>query len=454
MHVAEPSHTAVPAVALELLALAKAGRLVVCVGAGLSMAQDARLPSGTRLGELLDQRLQGRLRGYQSPANPGDLIAVADNAVALVNGVRALQAEVLELAYFTTATPNYGHQALALLLAEGALTALSWNWDTCIERSLGRGEDLTVARTAEDIDNMVQPHLAKVHGCATNPHTMLITSEELDKPPVWTEKTFASRIYGSVMLFIGIGDVADYARRRIEQVLAEFTPPDVRVVTPNIMNGWEASKWAEIMPTLAPEKRIEAYADNFLDELARAWVRDLGERLRIDVAGRSDEIQVGASRVIDAIEEMNSVLLLRWCRASIDHPKTGESSVHAPHTGDALLAMAVLASESTAEIRAPRPACCVIGDEVFELFVLKDRANAEDIKREARRRAAELASRDNVRDGTVRFLLAGTVVGSLDSDTDSFDVLAGAPDCADIVDGPHSSNVSYLQASAVLARAA
>ena len=224
MHVPAPVSSSVSAVALTLLAAAKDRKLVFCIGAGVSVADDAGLPSGRRLGELLHERLKDRLTGYVPPDDVTDLIAVADAAGVPDGGLEALQGEVLELAAFKTATPNYGHQVLGMLLAEGALTALSWNWDTCIERARPTGEDLDVARTKEDMANLARPQLAKVHGCATMRRTLLITSTQLLEPPVWTEQAFAERIRGSVMVFVGIGDVADYAQTRIKRLLADFAP--------------------------------------------------------------------------------------------------------------------------------------------------------------------------------------------------------------------------------------
>lgn len=129
MHTPQPVSRPVSATVLEVLAAARNGRLVVCLGAGVSVADDAALPTGKQLGERLDQRLASRLQGYISPANPENLIAVADAAFDAAGGLEALQAEVLQLAEFNTATPNYGHLVLGMLLAEGAFTALSWNWD-------------------------------------------------------------------------------------------------------------------------------------------------------------------------------------------------------------------------------------------------------------------------------------------------------------------------------------
>jgi hypothetical protein len=100
------------------------------------MADNAGLPSGRRLGELLDARLSARLAGYISPADRANLLDVADAGIAAAGDLLPLQYEVLELADFERASPNFGHTALALLLAEGAAAnVLLWNWDDCVERA-------------------------------------------------------------------------------------------------------------------------------------------------------------------------------------------------------------------------------------------------------------------------------------------------------------------------------
>lgn len=158
------------------------GRLVICAGAGLSLALPADLPSGAELGQRLDTRFKQLIAGYASPADPDDLIDVADAGKALEAGEEMLRTEVLKLARFLDADPNYGHRMMAELLCEGAVgVLLLWNWDNCIERVDVTPERLEVARSWDDLDQLEQPSVAKVHGCATRKRTLLITSEDLSE---------------------------------------------------------------------------------------------------------------------------------------------------------------------------------------------------------------------------------------------------------------------------------
>jgi hypothetical protein len=140
--------TPVEAIINTILESARRGRLIVCAGAGLSRAMPTDLPSGADLGKRLDARLQSLVDGYVSPSDRENLIAVADAGAQLEGGEDALRSEVLKLAQFRDADPDYGHEALAELLCEGGIELLLlWNWDDCVERVDVVPERLQVARS-------------------------------------------------------------------------------------------------------------------------------------------------------------------------------------------------------------------------------------------------------------------------------------------------------------------
>src|SRR5687768_8562203 len=120
-YVPMPLSDGVPAEVQLFLPQARNGELVICAGAGLSVADDSGLPNGRELAERLDRRLEGRFPLYVSPAETDDLLAVADAGRVATAELHQLQTEVAGLARFLSAPRNYGHRALALLIAEGAL---------------------------------------------------------------------------------------------------------------------------------------------------------------------------------------------------------------------------------------------------------------------------------------------------------------------------------------------
>jgi hypothetical protein len=257
------------------------------------------------------------------------------------------------------------------------------------------------------------------------------------------------------MVFVGIGDVADYARRRISELIADLRPPDVRVVSPSIWDGWADSVWATVMEDLDEERRIAKTSDEFLDELARAWAGELLQHLRADGGNVREEVQPGIERVAEALGDLSSAEVIRWCRRAVMRPKTGESAMLAQATGDALVAAGVLASRSQGAVRACRPACCDIGDETVDVLVVRERTPASDVQREASRRAEQMASNGQLVGGEVTFLVGGSVMGRLDeSDQAADDVLSAGDDPQDVIDGPRALRPRYLRADVLLQEAA
>ncbi len=451
---APPASAPVSPVSIILAEAAANGALVLCVGAGLSMADDASLPSGAKLADQLNGRFAG-VSGYKAPENTSDLIAVADAAEGQQGGGEALRYEVLKLAKFTRAIPNYGHQATALLLAEGATMVLSWNWDTCIERALPEGEGLQVAKTAEDMAQLMRPQLAKVHGCATMPPSLLITSEHLKQPPPWANNTFADRLRASAIVFIGIGDVADYAQRRITEMIEDLRVVDLRVVSPIIRSKWDGSVWKKVAPQLADpddDRRFEEYGDEFLDDLARGWVRELFNQAAVLSEGLKPEVAAALETVVDALSSRSAIEVMRWCRSATAMPRSGVSAVRSTATLNAVLATAMLAAQGGKAVAVPRRACCRVGDDEVEVLIVDELTPASDVRREAERRVSLLVTNDQLRAaGDVRFLVIGTTIGEL---SDPPDIGPGVGDDADIFDGPLARRPTFIAAAPLLKDAA
>jgi hypothetical protein len=437
---------------LTLSAKARGGDLVLCIGAGISMSQDAALPSGRKLGELLDGRLDGFLDGYLAPGSRADLIAVADAAVVPIGGEAAVQDVVVDLADFETAIPNHGHQVLALLLAEGALIVLSWNWDTCIERAAPAGEYLRVASTPETMALLDKPQLAKVHGCASMRRTLLITSRQLAADtPVWSQEALTSSLRDSVMVFLGIGDVADYAKQRIKDLVNEALTPDVTLVGRSIRDKWEESVWSNLLPDLhGTERVIQRESDEFLDELARAWTIELLQRVSADATSSKEDVQAGVTRVTDALGGLTSVEAIRWCRRTFYGLKSGESAVTRQDMGNMLFVLGVLAAQRGADVRTPRPACCVLDKEEVEVLIFIPRTWPAEIDREARRRAEALVSDDHYLGEEVVFVVGGTgVMGDVSEMPQvAWDILRDKPaDSENIIDGQTAVRPRFIAES-------
>jgi hypothetical protein len=436
---------------------ARQGNLVVCAGAGLSRAWPSELPSGAALGERLDDRLQGLICGYEPPADTQNLIAVADAGTSIEGGEPVLRGEVLGLADFQAAEPNYGHRAVAELLCEGGISLLLlWNWDDCIERVDVSPERLQVARTKADLDDLEQPSIAKIHGCATRKKTLLITSQDLDdQVPYWTDEAFKERLRGKTVVFVGVGDIADYARRRLEQLRDQLkaegngNEPDVWVVAPEIKSNWAASAWAELLPDLAENRRVEMTADEFLDQLGRRWVREGLDQLPLKADdGIRDEVRQQLDLVRRELASVGANRLMRWCRSAALGQRTGHSVPHEAEFKQLIVGFAVIAEESGAcRVLVRDPAALEIGEKRLEALIICDPMSADRVRQRAQRRAEELSNQGTIK-GSATFLVSGVAYGRLEDDPDSdLNLAVGPQQQDDLVAGTSSVNLSFRRAS-------
>jgi hypothetical protein len=452
-----PITAPVSPIANTLFEAASRGQLVVCGGAGLSRGQPSDLPSGAQLGRRLDRRLTELVEGYVPPPDPENLIAVADSGAQLTGGEEALRAEVLRLADFLGAAPNPGHAVLAELLCEGAIDCLLlWNWDDCVERVAISPERLQVAHSREDLSNLVQPAIAKIHGCATRRSTLLITSEHLVSPPLWTDGAFAERLRGKTVVFVGIGDIADYAKRRLAQLHAQFPDLDVWIVSPDIASSWDDSQWAELFPDLAPERKIALTADDFLDQISRRWIRDLLDRLDHTAS------QLVQPAVAESLEQLLRALgapggpaFIRWARWAAVAPRIGTSVLRWTAFDELLLAAAVIADEKgVVSLVARSQAGLELDGERIEALVADGIQGAAHIRAHAQRRAEQLAGQGTIGDRAT-FLVAGSIIGALDDDDDrDLDVAVGRAAADDVFDGAGSVRLKFLRAGEAVKRAA
>ena len=379
----------VEAAVLVLADEAQHGRLSICAGAGLSLT--AGLPSGTALAELLHARFQ-RVAGYAC-VSPRNLLAVADAAAKLPDGLEAVQRAAVDLAPFDSARPQLEHRLLSLLVAEGALTLLLTNWDNCVERSRQKVELVPAARNDREAESLRGQFILKIHGCCTQRDTLLITSAQLGDAPLWTRAFFQARLAESTMVFVGIGDVADYARQRIAELAESVDNARIRVVSPDIADGWEESTWRGILPDLPAGRRIAATADKFLDELAREWAMQLVMALRAGEASPSIEA------VTRAFVNFTASQALEWLRQAMVGPKAGESVVRDPAAESLLEAIGLLARTDDrcegdeAPVRFLGDAAVIVNGERVEAMICRSRQTAAGIETAVTERARDYVSR-------------------------------------------------------------
>lgn len=431
----------ISAAVLALVIEAADGRLAICAGAGLSTSTG--LPTGAELAQMIHHRFEGRVSEYCCQ-QPDDIVAVATAAATLPGGLEALQRSIVDLAPFDTARPTLGHRLLALLVADGALRLVTTNWDDCIERGW-TDERIQAARDASEAEELRAAHVLKIHGCCTRPSTLLVTESQLVDPPLWTKGFFGAYIATSTMVFVGIGDVAPYVRKHVADLATYVDGARVRVVSPGIVERWEASEWRVVLPHLAEERRIARTADEFVDELARGWVGLLLQKLE----ATNEREWVLFCRA--AFEAQTAVEALSWLRRAATGWSTGESVVRSAEAPAALKAIAKLVkrhsgqrgAESLPAVRFEARAAVRIGEERVEVLIARPNRSTSELERAARSRAENVANEFGFDRVTV-LCSASMAEGPRRSMLDTNDVLVGQPAPNDLISGPAQVSVELL----------
>jgi len=282
--------------------------------------------------------------------NHDDLVAVSDAAVAK-GSLPEVQEIAVDVAPFTSAIPSSAHRLIALLLLEGVAAVMSTNWDTCIERAAPAGEQIFGIATDSDRLSVRQKGLLKVHGCARRPDTVLVTSAQLDAPPLWVHNEVAAHLAASKVIFVGIGDVAGYVARRLERLLSDLGPTKtVAVVTPDIEVNWTNTRWSALLPDLLSDDRFAMTAAEFCEALLRAWAND---GLQVVEQFAHDFNIAALTTAVDAtIRIMRSHTadrLTRWLRGVTPGIAPGMSAIRGRATVEALCALAFLTRNSLVE---------------------------------------------------------------------------------------------------------
>jgi hypothetical protein len=433
MEIGEPLNTPVAAAIVVLVDEARNRTLAICGGAGISIP--AGLPSGRELARKLHQRFE-RVADYEG-ADPDDLLSVADAAARLPDGLAAVQRAVLDLAPFSEASPRLAHRLLALLLAEDAARLLLTNWDDCVERSWREFEHIRGVCNALEAERLRGQFVVKIHGCCTQPDSLLITSRQLDDDaPLWTRIYFAAELAHSTIVFVGIGDIADYARTRITELAEIVDHARVRVVSPDFTTSWEGSAWEDLLPELPEERRIEKPADVFLDELAREWVMALMTELK---AASGGDPAPWLEATAEAFERFTAVQALVWLRRATVGWKVGESVVRAPAATSALEAVGLLARQlgvaDTDSIRFIPNSAVQVGDERLDVLICHERQARSEIEVAAADRAQRVAKSLGPQEQLHLLVAAGLFRGPKPRQLDTVDVIDLDVPVDELIDG-------------------
>jgi hypothetical protein len=433
---------------------AKRGRLVLYLGAGISMAEPSCGPSGWDVANFLRPTVAQMLG-----LDENELVNLSLEALAeLVIEVDKTQLEVLrvrasEAADFKDLTPNFGHEAAVLLLREGLVSLISVNWDCGIERA-GLRAEIGVSGIANTVENgEITDGLVvlKVHGCATRPRTLAVTQVEVDNPQAWAVGRVQGALAGGIVVFIGLGTVGLYVREPIQDLVDTWGKDtgSVVVADPALSSGWK-----EALGTAAQQAYIKSDADEFLDDLLRAVILEALEMCAVQMQQMPQQ-EPWEKLMRDGFEEVRASLagttadaLGRWWRDGVTDSSNGKPFITEQNGLWSMMTVGLLAGQDggSIEVRG-REGRQTVGseDRYFEIVSEPGRPIAK-VERSGRERIRRrLADGVYSHERPVSVVVVGAT-GKFPSARAREDISAGSADPSDIAEGIESISVNFISA--------
>jgi hypothetical protein len=437
----------------QLVQAAKQRRLVLYLGAGISMAPPSCGPKGTAVGDKL-RPLVAKTLGVTEQALAGlTLEGLAQRVVDADPGKLAELKELAAVAFdFRGIVPNYGHTGAALLLREGLAELISVNWDCGVERAGldARIEIQGVANAAESIQ-IVTPNLPlyKIHGCATRPRTLAISQADVDEPQRWAAGRTQSAVVGGVVAFVGLGTIGLYVKEPIPEVVATWaSEANIMVVDPQLQDSWRRALGDE----KAKQVHLAREADEFFDELLRAVVLDAiraTEMAARDLAEHEDwakAMLAGFIAIRDALDGAQADSVMRWWRDGVNPNKAGKQFITEAEGRKCLMTVGALAAldGGPLAVSGSRGRLTVASDFRYYEIVCEPEKHVSRVEVIARERI-DLRRSEGVYldDRSVTVVTAGEM-GRFPASSAPFNIAAGDEDGTDVASGVESSHVTFV----------
>jgi hypothetical protein len=329
-------------------------RLVLYLGAGLSIPSPARGPRGNQIADKL-RPIVAELLGVSVADLPEPDLESLTTRLERETPERLaeLKDRAAQVWAFRDMEPTYGHEVVALLLREGLVRVVSANWDCGVENG-GRYVEIPIEGVSRNIDVLSLADgalpLYKVHGCARRPQTLVLTRGEVNEPRRWARAKVEGALTGGTVVFVGLGTLGTYVSEPVQELTALWidTTTTVRVVDPFGLS----QAWTDALQDRAEDATVLMGADEFLDDLLRAAVNEalsrVGEQARDlhdhEQKNWSEATVSGYAAIATAIADTPADAILRWWRGGVTPALDGRPFIFDRAGQVALMCIAQLAA--------------------------------------------------------------------------------------------------------------
>ena len=349
-----------PADLLHAITHQGGGRVVLVVGAGVSVESPTKLPLAGQCAEEAHRRLvEDGILAEDACDAPDDLSAVAD-AVFDATGSQVEVVRRLPRERFVTAVPNKGHCLAAALLRERALASvLTLNFDMALSTALvevGASTDVSQIRGPENHDQLGAHNLVYLHRTAQHSEdewilrTQTLAEEWEDN---WEEAITTRVMTTPVVVFAGLGSPAAVLTETITRLRA-ILGPTVRVLQVDVVDRDE-SVFADHLG-LGDGDYIQSGWVEFMRRLANRVLVEQLQRVRLacaDLCQAHGWPQEDIEGLCETIAQ-DGLLLLGRLRARWmieDQPYLPEQGCDPNHVADLALAIRTIERESNTAAR-------------------------------------------------------------------------------------------------------
>jgi SIR2-like domain len=343
---ADPSSDAVR----ELVIAARQRRLVLYLGAGVSIPA----PSCGPTGNLVADRLRSDVAQIVG-CDATDLVGlkleelaqrVQDESPEQLDELRRAAAGAFD---FTGIAHNAAHEGIALLLREGLVEVASVNWDCGVEQAGIREANVRIEGVARAQDRLQLTHgqlpLYKVHGCARKPETLALTRAEVDQPQTWAVALVQNALTAGPVVFVGLGTVGLYVTEPINELLKVWQADDASVL---VVDPVLSDAWREVLAD-PDASHIDMGAIEFVDDLMRAVVKQaIAEAKRsmrplVENEVWAAPMEAGFDSVSTGLDDVHGDAVLRWWRDGVIDTAAGKPFITELSGQKALMTVALVA---------------------------------------------------------------------------------------------------------------